>query len=263
MKDLKVYKKFEIDKTLVKVKDVTFNDGSFNLIAGPCSVESYESLEKIAEVIKNNGGKIIRGGTFKLRTSPYNFQGLGREGVKILSEIGKKYNLVTVSEIPCILELDLFIEYIDIIQVGARNMDNSSLLKALGKVNKPIILKRGPSSTIEEWLLAAEYILEGGNNQVILCERGSRSFETYTRNTLDLSAALAAKKLSHLPVIIDPSHGTGRADMVSDFTKVAKFLSFDGAIIEIHENPVEALSDGFQSIDFDEYTELVSSLWKL
>ncbi len=263
MKDLKVYKKHDGQKTIVKVKNVTFNDGSFNLIAGPCSIEDRKSLEKTAQLIVKNGGKLLRGGTFKLRTSPYNFQGLGKEGVELLYEIGKKYNLVTVSEIPSICELELFIEKIDIIQVGARNMDNYPMLKELGKIKKPILLKRGPSATIEEWLLAAEYILNGGNDQIILCERGSTTFETYTRNTLDLSAALAAKKLSHLPVIIDPSHGTGRADMVSDFTKVAKFLSLDGAIIEIHENPDVALSDGFQTIDFKEYEELVKSLWKL
>lgn len=262
MNNLKVYKKNKDHKTLVKVKDVIFNDGSFNLIAGPCSIESYESLDKTAQVIKKNGGKLIRGGTYKLRTSPYSYEGLGKEAVNYLYEIGKKYNLITVSEIPSVLELDMFIEKIDIIQVGARNMNNFPLLKALGKTNKPIILKRGAQSTIEEWLLAAEHILNEGNNQVILCERGSRSFETYTRNTLDLSAALAAKKLSHLPVIVDPSHGTGRADMVSDFTKVAKFMSFDGALIEIHENPEIALSDGFQTIDFKEYEELVASLWK-
>lgn len=260
MKKLRVLKKHDHDKTIVKVKDVTFNDGSFNLIAGPCSIEDYKSLDKTAKLIKENGGKLLRGGTYKLRTSPYNFQGLGKDGVDMLYEIGKKYNLVTVSELPSICELDLFIEKIDIIQVGARNMDNYPMLTELGKIKKPILLKRGPSATIEEWLLAAEYILAGGNNQIILCERGSRTFETYTRNTLDLSAALAAKKLSHLPVIIDPSHGTGRADMVSDFTRVSKFLSFDGAIIEIHENPDKALSDGFQTIDFEEYKELVKSL---
>ncbi|MGI6781250.1 MAG: 3-deoxy-7-phosphoheptulonate synthase [Acholeplasmataceae bacterium] len=260
MDNLKIYKKQKDHKTIVKVKDVTFNDGSFNLIAGPCSIESYESLDKTAGIISKNGGKLIRGGTFKLRTSPYSFEGLGKEAIDYLHKIGKKYNLITVSEIPSILELTMFIEKIDIIQVGARNMNNFPLLKALGKTKKPVILKRGSQSTIEEWLLAAEHILNEGNDQIILCERGSRSFETYTRNTLDLSAALAAKKLTHLPVIIDPSHGTGRADMVSDFTKVAKFMKFDGALIEIHENPETALSDGFQTIDFDEYEELVASL---
>lgn len=262
MKELKVYKKKDSDKTLVKIKDVIFNDGSFNLIAGPCSIESYESLEEIAKLIKKNKGRIIRGGTYKLRTSPYTFQGIGSEAVDFLHEIGKKYNLITVSEIPSLLELDLFIEKIDIIQVGARNMDNYPLLTALGHTKKPIILKRGPAATIEEWLNAAEYILDGGNDQVILCERGIKTFETYTRNTLDLSSVLAIRKLSHLPVIIDPSHGTGRADMVLDFTKIAKFMESDGAIIEIHKEPEKALSDGFQTIDFEEYERLVDQLWK-
>lgn len=262
MKDLKVIKANQDDKTVIKVNDITFNDGSFNLIAGPCSVESYDSLDKIAKIIVKNNGKIIRGGTYKLRTSPYSFQGLGDEAVEILYQIGQKYHLVTVSEIPSIEQLELFSNKIDIIQVGARNMDNYPLLKALGKTNKPIILKRGPSATIEEWLLAAEYIIDAGNNQVILCERGIKTFETYTRNTLDLAAALAVRKLSHLPVIIDPSHGTGRADMVSDFTRIAKFIKLDGAIIEIHEDPDNALSDGFQTINFQEYESLVDSLWK-
>ena len=262
MKELKVYKKHKEDKTLIRVKDVTFNDGSFNLIAGPCSVESYEMIDEIAQLIVKNKGKILRAGTFKLRTSPYTFQGLGEEGVLMLHEIGQKYNLITVSEIPSIQMLDLFIEKVDIIQVGTRNMDNYPLLEALGKIKKPVILKRGQSATIQEWLLAAEYILKGGNNQVILCERGIKTFETYTRNTLDLSAVLAVRNLSHLPVIIDPSHGTGRSDMVVDFVRIPQFMKADGAIIEVHKEPDNALSDGFQSIDFKTYERLVESLWK-
>lgn len=262
MTELKVHKKNENHKTVIKVKDVSFGDESFNLIAGPCAIEDYQSLDLIAKTIKDNGGKILRGGTFKLRTSPYTFQGLGKEGVDILFEVGKKHNLVTVSEITCLNQLDLFAEKVDIIQVGARNMDNYPLLTALGKVRKPIILKRGASSTIEEWLLAAEYILNGGNEEVILCERGITTFETYTRNTLDISAVLAVKKLTHLPIIIDPSHGTGRRDMIEDFVEIAKFIKTDGAMIEIHEHPEKALSDGFQTIDFVEYKRLITKLWK-
>lgn len=262
MTNLKVHKNNKKDKTLVKVRDVTFNDGSFNLIAGPCSVESYEMLDEIASLIVKNGGKLLRAGTYKLRTSPYTFQGLGQEGIEILHKVGKKYNLVTVSEIPSLCELDLFIEKVDIIQVGTRNMENYPLLEALGKTNKPIILKRGQQATIEEWLLAAEYILKGGNDQVILCERGIRTFETYTRNTLDLSAVLALRDLTHLPVIIDPSHGTGRSEMVSSFVEIAHFMKTDGAIIEVHKEPENALSDGFQAIDFKEYERLVNKTWK-
>lgn len=262
MTELKVYKQNENHKTTITLRDVTFGDGSFNLIAGPCAIEGYKSLDLIAKTIKENGGKILRGGTYKLRTSPYTFQGLGEDAVNILYEVGKKYNLVTVSEITSLNQLEMFIDKIDIIQVGARNMDNYPLLEALGKVKKPIILKRGAAATIEEWLLAAEYILNGGNNEVILCERGITTFETYTRNTLDISAVLAAQKLSHLPVIIDPSHGTGRRDMVIDFTLISQFIKADGAMVELHEDPEKALSDSFQTIDFKEYKRLNEELWK-
>lgn len=262
MNKLKVHKDNPNHRSIIKIKNVTFGDGSFNLIAGPCAIENYELLDETARLIKSQGGKLLRAGTYKLRTSPYTYQGLGKEAVQILSDIGKKYDLITVSEIPGISELDLFIDKVDIIQVGTRNMDNYPLLQALGKTNKPIILKRGSAATIEDWLFAAEYILQGGNNRVILCERGIKTFETYTRNTLDLSAVLAIKHLSHLPVIVDPSHGTGIDYMVSDFTKIAKFMGSDGAMIEISKSPETALSDGFQTIDFNEYERLVEELWK-
>lgn len=256
----KVLKQSPENKTLIKVKDVTIGDGSFNLIAGPCSVESYEQLDKIAKAIKDNGGKFLRGGTYKLRTSPYTFQGLRLDGLKILKEIGDKYNLITISELPSLNRLDEFIKYVDVIQVGMRNMDNYEMLKELGKIKKPIILKRGDSSTVEEWLYAAEYVLAGGNDQIILCERGIKTFEKYTRNTLDLSSVLAIQKLSHLPVMIDPSHGTGRSDMVSKFVEIAKFIDADGAMIEIAIDPKTALSDGFQAIDLEEYERLVKKI---
>lgn len=260
MENLKVLKTESNFKTTIKIKDVTIGDGSFVLIAGPCSIEDYDSLDKIGSLISKNGGKILRGGAFKLRTSPYSFQGLGTKALIDLYKIGQKYNLVTISELTDLSHLEDYLKYVDIIQVGARNMNNYEMLKKLGKIRKPILLKRGPDATIYEWLYAAEYLLSSGNKEVILCERGIRTFETYTRNTLDISAVLAVKKLSHLPIFVDPSHGTGRSEMVVPLVMASKVVGADGAMIEIAEIPEKALSDGKQAINFDEYEEMVKKL---
>ena len=261
MENLKVLKTKSSTKTIIKIKDVTIGDGSFVLIAGPCSIEDYKSLDKMGALISKNGGKVIRGGAFKLRTSPYSFQGLGTEGLIDLYKVGQKYNLVTISELTDLSNLDDYLKYIDIIQVGARNMNNYEMLKKLGTIRKPILLKRGPDATIYEWLYAAEYLLSAGNKEVILCERGIRTFETYTRNTLDLSAVLAIKELSHLPIFVDPSHGTGRSEMVVPLVMASKVIGADGAMVEIAEVPEKALSDGKQAINFSEYVEMMKKIW--
>lgn len=247
-------------KIYIKIRDVCFGDGSFNLISGPCVIESYDQLYEVGKTIKSKGFKILRGGTFKLRTSPYSFQGLGKKGLEILHKVGKELDLITVSEIPSLAHLDLFLEYVDIIQVGMRNMSNFELLKALGKTKKPILLKRGNSATLEEFLLAAEYIYTNGNQNIILCERGIRTFEKITRNTLDIAGALILKEKSILPVIIDPSHGTGIKELVPKFVEIAKFIKLDGAIIEVTNNCKDAKCDGYQSLDIKQYLEMVDKL---
>ena len=236
---------------------------SFLVIAGPCSVESEDSLRYIAREIKKTGAKAIRGGAFKLRTSPYSFQGLQEEGLKILNKIGKEFELITVSEITSITQLKDFIKYVDIIQVGTRNMYNYELLKALGKTNKTILLKRGFTATIEEWLLSAEYIALNGNKNIILCERGIRSFDKETRNILDLGAVLRVKELTYLKVIVDPSHATGRYEMVPKLSQAALACGADGIMVEVHENPVLALSDGAESLRLDKFSLMMKDMKKI
>jgi len=230
------------------------------IAAGPCSVESKDQVEIIADVVKRAGAKILRGGAFKPRTSPYSFQGLGESGLKFLREAGDKYGLLVVTEVVDVSQIGLVYDYADILQVGARNMQNFMLLGELGKVRKPILLKRGMSATIEEWLMASEYILKGGNEQVILCERGIRTFENYTRNTLDISAVPVIKKLSHLPIFTDPSHGTGIRDKVMPMARASIAAGADGLIVEVHHDPDHAKSDGAQSLYPEQFDQMMKEL---
>jgi 3-deoxy-7-phosphoheptulonate synthase len=230
------------------------------MMAGPCTVESADQIMTVAGVMKENGIKILRGGAFKPRTSPYSFQGMGEEGLKVLRKAADKNGLIVVSEIMNQTQIPVFLEYVDILQVGARNMQNFDLLKELAKVRRPVLLKRGPSATIEEWLLSAEYIMTGGNRDVMLCERGIRTFENYTRNTLDISAIPVIKKLSHLPILVDPSHGTGRRDKVAPMARAAVAAGADGLLIEVHHSPETALCDGAQSLYPAQFRELMSQL---
>ena len=239
---------FQQEDTIVEVNGVKFGDKYTGLIAGPCAVESYDQVDETAQELSESNVKILRGGAFKPRTSPYAFQGLGEEGLKILRSVANNHNMAVTSEIMDVSQLDLFMKYVDIFQVGARNMQNFNLLKELGRIHKPIVLKRGLSSTFEEWLMSAEYIMAGGNGHIILCERGIRTFEHHTRNTLDLSAIPVIKKLSHLPIIVDPSHGTGLRDKVEPMSRAAIAAGCDGLIIEVHHNPDCAMCDGAQSL---------------
>ena len=239
---------FQHEDTIIEVNGVKFGDKYTGLIAGPCAVESYEQMDATAQELSESNVKILRGGAFKPRTSPYTFQGMGEEGLKILRSVADNHNMAVTSEIMDVSQLDLFMKYVDILQVGARNMQNFNLLKELGKIHKPVVLKRGLSSTFEEWLMSAEYIMAGGNGQIILCERGIRTFEHHTRNTLDLSAIPVIKKLSHLPIIVDPSHGTGLRDKVEPMSRAAIAAGCDGLIIEVHHNPECAMCDGAQSL---------------
>ena len=252
-------RKFHPLDTVIKVGDATIGGGSLTLIAGPCSVESEKQIISVARNVKASGAKILRGGAFKPRTSPYAFQGLREEGLKLLLEAKKDTGLPIVTEIMDLSQLDLFAE-IDIIQVGARNMQNSELLKQLGHSGKPVLLKRGLSNTYQELLMSAEYIMAFGNEQVILCERGIRTFETYTRNTLDISAVPALKKLSHLPVIIDPSHAAGIAEFVSPLAMAAVASGADGLMIEVHNDPSKAKCDGAQSLTPENFDTLAKKL---
>ena len=233
------------------------------IIAGPCSIENEQQLQQIASKIKPLGCNILRAGAFKPRTSPYDFQGLEEKGLQLLFEIKKKYHLPVISEITSIEHLDLFVQYVDIIQVGARNMQNFELLKALGKINKPILLKRGMGNTIEELLLSAEYILSGGNQQVILCERGIRTFEKSTRTTLDLSAIPVLKKLTHLPVFVDPSHSVGKREYVEAMALAAIAAGADGIMVEVHDQPLFAKSDGLQALTIDDFKQLMQKCKKV
>ncbi|NLL29697.1 MAG: 3-deoxy-7-phosphoheptulonate synthase [Clostridiales bacterium] len=251
---------FHPESTVVDVNGRKIGGNRIAMIAGPCSVESEDQLNFIAEEVKKSGAGFLRGGAFKPRTSPYSFQGLEYEGLELLKVAREKTGLPIVTEIMSVKDLEVFAKDVDIIQVGARNMQNFDLLKELGKINKPILLKRGFSATIEELLMSAEYILAGGNENVILCERGIRTFETFTRNTLDLSAIPAIKKLSHLPVIVDPSHATGKRFMIAPLAKAAVAVGADGLIIEVHNNPEKALCDGPQSIRPEEFEILVNEL---
>ncbi len=259
----KANKMFKPDDTIIEVGGRKIGEGHFCVMTGPCSVESEDQIEGIAKAVKENGATFLRGGAYKPRSSPYAFQGLGLEGLEYLKHARERTGLPIVSEIMSVDMVDRFAEDVDIIQVGARNMQNFVLLKELGKIRKPILLKRGLAATIEEWLMSAEYILSEGNEQVILCERGIRTFETYTRNTLDISAVPAIKKLSHLPVIVDPSHATGKAWMVETMSKAAVVAGADGVIIEVHNNPSRALCDGQQSITPEQFQHLMIKLRKL
>lgn len=251
------------EDTIVDINGVILGNGRVVVIAGPCAVESEEQIIKTAISVKNAGAAILRGGAFKPRTSPYSFQGLGEEGLKILSKARKKTGLPFVTEVLNPEDVELVSEYADMLQIGARNAQNFALLRACGKVNKPILLKRGISGTTEEWLLSAEYILEGGNKNVVLCERGIRTFEPATRNTLDINAIPLMKRLTHLPVIGDPSHGTGKRDLVKPVGKACIAAGADGLIIEVHPDPEHASSDGPQSLNFGEFRQLVSEVKKI
>ncbi len=252
-------RKFHQDDTIIDVNGVKIGGANFQIIAGPCSVESREQITEIAKDVKKSGARFLRGGAFKPRTSPYAFQGLHDDGIKLLLEAKKETGLPIVTEIMSIAHIDLFAD-VDVIQVGARNMQNFELLKELGRCDKPILLKRGLANTLEELLMSAEYIMASGNENVILCERGIRTFETATRNTLDISAIPMLKSVSHLPVIVDPSHACGIAWMVEPMAKAAAAVGADGLIVEVHNNPAKALCDGKQSITPEAFDKLVKDL---
>ena len=255
-------RKFRPDDTIVTIGDVKIGGGHFATIAGPCSVESEEQIISVAESVKASGADILRGGAFKPRTSPYAFQGLKGEGLRLLLEAKKATGLPIITEIMTIATLDLFAD-VDIIQVGARNMQNFDLLTELGKTRKPILLKRGLANTLQELLMSAEYIMSEGNENVILCERGIRTFETYTRNTLDLSAVPVLHNLTHLPVVVDPSHATGKASLVAPMAAAAVACGADGIMVEVHNNPACALCDGAQSLTPDQFQELAARMRRI
>ena len=258
-----VSRNFHPEDTIVDVAGVKVGGENIVVMAGPCSVESEEQLREAARAVKAGGAQFLRGGAFKPRTSPYDFQGLADEGLKLLRKIADEEGLRVVTEIVDKDDIELVGAYTDLYQVGARNMQNFQLLKALGKAKKPVMLKRGLSATISEWLNAAEYIMAGGNENVIFCERGIRTYETFTRNTLDLSAVAAVKELSHLPIIVDPSHGTGRWQMVRPMARAAVASGCDGLIIEVHPHPEIALSDGDQSLTPKNFNALMAELGKI
>lgn len=256
-------REFKAEDTIIEIGDVTIGGNEIQIMAGPCAVESREQALEIAHIVKSSGVKIMRGGAFKPRTSPYAFQGLGEEGLKILKEAGETYGLKIITEVMEPGNVELVAHYSDILQIGARNMQNFPLLREVAKTDMPVLIKRGLSATIEEWIMAGEYVLNGGNKKVMLCERGIRTFETYTRNTLDLSAVVAAKQLTHLPVIVDPSHGTGKWRLVSPMALAAVTAGADGLIIEVHPRPSEALCDGSQSLTEENYNKLLSKIKKV
>ena len=259
----KANRKFHPDDTVITLSNGTkIGDGSLTLMAGPCSVESAEQVTEIAKAVKASGANVLRGGAFKPRTSPYSFQGLKAEGLELLLKAKEETGLPIVTEIMSESDIDLFKD-VDIIQVGARNMQNFTLLKKLGKLDKPILLKRGLCATIEEWLMSAEYIMAEGNEKVILCERGIRTYEKYTRNTLDLSAIPIVKSLSHLPVVVDPSHATGMNWLVEPLAMAAVACGADGLIIEVHNDPPHALCDGAQSLTPEEFDSVVKKVNKI
>src|SRR5687767_651671 len=251
---------FQAEDTIITIGDVRIGGDEVIVIAGPCSAENEAQVHATAAAVKRAGAKILRGGAFKPRSSPYSFQGLGEEGLRLLRSAANAHNLKLVSEVMDISQIELIAKYADIFQVGARNMQNFTLLRELGHARKPVMLKRGLSATIEEWLMSAEYILSGGNKDVILCERGIRTFETATRNTFDISAIAVVKKLRHLPIIADPSHGAGRRDMVAQLARAAVAVGADGLIIEVHNDPDHALSDGAQSMFPAQFDRLMAEL---
>lgn len=258
----KANRKFHPEDSVIEVGNVKIGGGSFQVIGGPCSIESKEQMVEVAKKVKEAGAGLLRGGAFKPRTSPYSFQGLHGDGLKLLLEAKKVTGLPVVTEIMDASHLPLF-EDVDLIQVGTRNMQNFELLKELGKIDKPILLKRGMASTIEEWLMSAEYIMAGGNEKVILCERGIRTYETAMRNTLDLSAIPMIKKKSHLPVIVDPSHATGIREMVEPMSLAAVAAGADGLMIEVHNDPAKALCDGPQSLTPESFEKLMDKIMKM
>lgn len=241
--------------------DIKIGGNNFTVIAGPCAVESQEQIYMSAEKLSKLGVKILRGGAFKPRTSPYSFQGLGFDGLKLLREAADTYNMKVISEIMDPRDIEEAYEFIDIFQIGSRNMQNFSLLKEMGKINKPVLLKRGMTATVMEWLMAAEYMAYEGNDDIILCERGIRTFESYTRNTIDLAVVPIIKNLSKLPIIVDPSHGTGRKELISYVTRGAIAVGAQGIMIETHPSPCQALSDGDQSLDFDEMESIIRDIY--
>jgi 3-deoxy-7-phosphoheptulonate synthase len=251
---------FRPQGTVVKIGGVEIGGNNIVVMAGPCSVESRDQIERAADIVAEGGAKVIRGGAFKPRSSPYSFQGMGEEGLQLLRAAADRRGLLVISEVMDATQIPVMLKYADILQLGARNMQNYTLLRELGKIRKPVLLKRGLSATIEELLLSAEYILSGGNYDVMLCERGIRTFETYTRNTFDVSAIPVVKKLSHLPMIGDPSHGTGRRDQVPPMARAAVAAGADGLLMEVHPDPDHALSDGAQSLTAAQYMELMKQL---
>ena len=258
-----VSRDFHPQDTIIDVGGIKIGGKNIVVMAGPCAVESLEQVRETAAAVKKAGAKILRGGAYKPRTSPYDFQGLGEDGLKILRQVADEFDLKVVTEVVDRQDIPLIEEYADILQVGARNMQNFQMLKSLGKIKKPIMLKRGLSATISEWLNAAEYIVTGGNENVMFCERGIRTYENFTRNTLDLSAVAAVKELSHLPIIVDPSHGTGRRPMVMPMARAAIAAGADGLMIEVHPHPEKALSDGNQSLTPKDFQDLMSNLGEI
>lgn len=259
-KALLVSRKRKPEDTIVEVNGVRIGSGDPVMIAGPCAVESYEQVDSVAKVLKENGIKIMRGGAFKPRTSPYDFQGLGEEGLKILKEVGQNHGLAIISEIVSPEHIEMALDYVDIIQIGARNMQNFELLKAAGSVNKPILLKRGLAATIEEFIYAAEYIMSEGNQEIILCERGIRTYEKATRNTLDITAVPILKQETHLPVLVDVTHSTGRRDLLIPAAKAGLAIGADGIMAEVHPDPATALSDSAQQMDFQQFEQFMQEL---
>jgi 3-deoxy-7-phosphoheptulonate synthase len=257
-----VSREWKKENTTIHLKNTSIGNGNINIIAGPCAVENEDQIFTICEFLSKKQVKILRGGAYKPRTSPYSFQGLKKDGLIMMRKAADKYNMSVVTEVMDTNLVDEVYQYADILQVGTRNMQNYQLLRALSKIDKPIMLKRGMSSTLEEWLLAAEYILSGGNDKVILCERGIRTFETATRNTLDLSIVPLIKSISHLPIFVDPSQGTGIRDLVAPMSLAAIVAGADGLMVEVHNQPEEALSDGDQSLYFDQFSELLEGVKK-
>lgn len=258
-----VNKTFKPESSVININGVEVGGRSLAIIAGPCAVESEEQIMETALFLKNQGVQFLRGGAYKPRTSPYSFQGLGEEGLKLLAKVRKETGLLIVSEVVSHDSLEKAMEYVDVVQIGARNMQNFDLLQRVGRTKMPVILKRGLSSNIEEWLNAAEYIMNEGNYNIILCERGIRTFETYTRNTLDLSSVPIIKETSHLPIIVDPSHGTGKWNLVTPMARAGIAAGADGLMIEVHPNPQVALSDGNQSLNFESFSILMDEIGKI
>jgi 3-deoxy-7-phosphoheptulonate synthase len=256
-------KTFKPEPTVICIKGVAIGDKKIVIMAGPCAVENYDQIMQTAKFLKSRGVQFLRGGAYKPRTSPYSFQGLEEEGYRLLAEAAKETGLLVVSEVISLASLEQAVKYVDVVQIGARNMQNFQLLREVGRMKIPVVLKRGLASTIEEWLNAAEYIMNEGNYNIILCERGIRTFETYTRNTLDLSAVPIIKDISHLPIIVDPSHGTGKWKLVTPMSRAAIAAGADGLMIEVHPEPKCALSDGPQSLNFETFDALVQEVAKI